>query len=674
MLLAGRYRLGEAIGRGGMGRVWRAQDELLNRTVAVKELTAGLYATEAEREVLHRRTRTEARAAARISHPNVVTVHDVLEHDGRPWIVMQYVDGRSLSDAVKDSGPVDAREAARIGAAVLGALRAAHAAGVLHRDVKPANVMLSHDGQVLLTDFGIAAVEGDASVTRTGELIGSVEYLAPERVRGRAPGPASDLWSLGATLYTAVQGISPYHRESALVTLQAVIVDEAPYPAAAGELGPVIVAMLRKEPDERPGAAECARLLTDVAEGRQADTTALPATGPAAQADSYGTPPGTGAAGTAAFPQPPYGHPSSSRDAHGQDGHQQDPYQRDPHRTQGPADGRQAATHAQQGFPQQAFPHEAFPQQTHARQAGTHAHGQAGPARQGQTRGGLPYQNTSWQQGPSGPTGPYGQPGPYVGTGAHGGPRDGAPARGPEHGRDGGRKGSRGRAVVLALVAAVVIGGGIGYGVTNFGDASDGTNPSGTGAGADASGRGTSGGSDTQADGSGSGSGDTQSGARGVPAGWRRVEAPEGFGLWLPKGYVRTRGTSTTTFDYSPDNDQHVIRISVDPQPDFPTPLQHLENLEGAGGKVGGLPDYRRITLGSDTYRDQKLAARWEFTWTQSASQGPAGPRTAADVMYIDADTGTEYAIYMSTPTAEWDDSAFSTALRGWQPPADPDQ
>ncbi|MDK0521615.1 serine/threonine-protein kinase [Streptomyces sp. ML-6] len=269
LLLAGRYRLGEVLGRGGMGKVWRAHDEVLHRTVAVKELTAGQYVAEADRAVLHARTQKEARAAARITHPGVVTVHDVLEYDNRPWIVMQYVDGPSLADAAKESGEVEPREAARIGLHVLGALRAAHAAGVLHRDVKPGNVLLAGDGQVLLTDFGIAAIEGDSTITRTGELVGSIDYLAPERVRGADPGPASDLWSLGATLYTAVEGRSPFRRTSPISTMQAVVTDEPPPPGRAGPLAPVITALLRKEPDERPTAAEAERMLLDAMEGRE---------------------------------------------------------------------------------------------------------------------------------------------------------------------------------------------------------------------------------------------------------------------------------------------------------------------------------------------------------------------------------------------------------------------
>ncbi|MEU7010856.1 serine/threonine-protein kinase [Streptomyces sp. NPDC046332] len=268
LLLAGRYRLGEAIGRGGMGKVWRAHDEVLHRVVAVKELTAGRFVAEADRLVLHARTQKEARAAARITHPGVVTVHDVLEHDDRPWIVMQYVDGPSLADAAKEAGTIEAREAARIGLHVLGALRAAHAAGVLHRDVKPGNVLLARDGRVLLTDFGIAAIEGDSTITRTGELVGSIDYLAPERVRGGDPGPASDLWSLGATLYSAVEGTSPFRRTSPISTMQAVVTEEPPHPAKAGALAPVIVALLRKDPAERPRADEAERMLLDAMEGR----------------------------------------------------------------------------------------------------------------------------------------------------------------------------------------------------------------------------------------------------------------------------------------------------------------------------------------------------------------------------------------------------------------------
>ncbi|MER7716688.1 protein kinase [Streptomyces flaveolus] len=268
-LVAGRYRLGESIGSGGMGRVWRAHDEVLHRAVAIKELTAAHYVSDSDRAILLARTRGEARAAARINHSAVVTVHDVLEHDGRPWIVMELVEGRSLADAVKEDERVAPREAARIGLWVLRALRAAHTAGVLHRDVKPGNVLLADDGRVLLTDFGIAQIEGDSTITRTGEVVGSVDYLAPERVRGHDPGPASDLWALGATLYTAVEGRSPFRRTSPLSTMQAVVEEEVSEPRHAGPLAPVIGALLRKDPADRPDATATEQLLAEAAEGRR---------------------------------------------------------------------------------------------------------------------------------------------------------------------------------------------------------------------------------------------------------------------------------------------------------------------------------------------------------------------------------------------------------------------
>ncbi|MFF4956617.1 serine/threonine-protein kinase [Streptomyces sp. NPDC001222] len=269
LLLAGRYRLVDSIGSGGMGRVWRAHDEVLHRAVAIKELTAALYVTESDRSVLLARTHAEARAAARINHSAVVTIHDVLEHDNRPWIVMELVEGGSLADAVKERGRLEPVEAARIGLWVLRALRAAHSAGVLHRDVKPGNVLLAADGRVLLTDFGIAQVEGDTTITRTGEIVGSVDYLAPERVRGHDPGPSSDLWALGATLYTAVEGRSPFRRTSPLTTMQAVVDEEPAQPANAGALDSVIAALLRKDPAERPDAERLEQMLAEAAEGRR---------------------------------------------------------------------------------------------------------------------------------------------------------------------------------------------------------------------------------------------------------------------------------------------------------------------------------------------------------------------------------------------------------------------
>jgi hypothetical protein len=250
-VIAGRYRLLSALGQGGMGTVWRARDEVLHREVAVKEVRApaGLPATEVER--MYTRLEREAWAAARVANRNVVTVYDVAHEDGRPWIVMELIRGIALSDLLDAEGPISPQRAAHIGAEVLTALRAAHGAGVLHRDVKPGNVLLANDGRVVLTDFGIATVEGSSALTMTGEVIGSPEFLAPERALGRTPGPESDLWSLGVLLYAAVEGNSPFRQNTPLNTLRAVVDEELPAPRRAGPLAPVIEGLLRKDPAER---------------------------------------------------------------------------------------------------------------------------------------------------------------------------------------------------------------------------------------------------------------------------------------------------------------------------------------------------------------------------------------------------------------------------------------
>ena len=260
-LLAGRYRLLGQLGRGGMGIVWRARDELLGRPVAVKEVVVPPELPEEDRDVLRRRTFREARSAARLTHPNVVMVYDVVEEDGRPWLVMELVPSRTLGQVIHERGRLPWREVAGIGLEVLAALQAARAAGVLHRDVKPSNVLLADDGRVVLTDFGIANLEGDASLTRSGALVGSPAFIAPERVQARGAVPESDLWSLGATLYTAVEGRSPFDRGSALPTLAAAVA-EPPDPAHhAGPLWPIIEGLLSKDPAARMTAAEATRLL-----------------------------------------------------------------------------------------------------------------------------------------------------------------------------------------------------------------------------------------------------------------------------------------------------------------------------------------------------------------------------------------------------------------------------
>ncbi|MEE1741977.1 serine/threonine-protein kinase [Streptomyces sp. BE147] len=263
-LLAGRYRLGEVLGRGGMGTVHRAADETLGRTVAVKELRFPSAIDEDEKRRLITRTLREAKAIARIRNNGAVTVYDVVDEDDRPWIVMELIEGKSLAEAIREDGTLTPRRAAEVGLAILDVLRSAHREGILHRDVKPSNVLISEDGRVVLTDFGIAQVEGDPSVTSTGMLVGAPSYISPERARGHKPGPPADLWSLGGLLYASVEGCPPYDKGSAIATLTAVMTEPLDPPKNAGPLEEVIYGLLARDPDRRLDDAGARALLNAV--------------------------------------------------------------------------------------------------------------------------------------------------------------------------------------------------------------------------------------------------------------------------------------------------------------------------------------------------------------------------------------------------------------------------
>jgi serine/threonine protein kinase len=282
-LVGGRYALREILGRGGMGVVWAATDQLLDRRVAVKELTFPVGVTDDERRILCERTMREARAAGRLDHPCVTTVYDVVEQAGKPWLVMEQVDADSLQEVLERSGPLPAREVARIGLDVLAALEAAHAAGIVHRDVKPANVLVQRDGSARLTDFGIAVSVGDSSLTTQGALIGSPSYMAPERIHGDEPHPAGDLWSLGATLYAAVEGRPPFSRSEPMATAMAVVAEHPAPTVRAGALEPVLRGLLTKDAGARMSAAEARGLLTAIL---AEDRGPVPAPSPAGKRDA----------------------------------------------------------------------------------------------------------------------------------------------------------------------------------------------------------------------------------------------------------------------------------------------------------------------------------------------------------------------------------------------------
>ncbi|GGY78618.1 serine/threonine-protein kinase [Streptomyces nitrosporeus] len=327
----GRFTLVARLGGGGMGMVWRARDQALHRDVALKEVRPPDPAL-AEHDpgaarTLRARVMREARALARLDHPNVVTIHHIVDpgEEGYPWIVMELVEGSSLQDRLA-AGPMPPREAAELGRGVLSALRAAHAAGIHHRDVKPANVLLRTDGRPVLTDFGIAAIRESTSLTATGALIGSPDYIAPERIRGTEGDPSSDLWSLGMMLYVAVEGHHPLRRATTLATLAAVLDEEVPPPVRAGALGPVLGALLTRDTAARPDAGTLDRMLAEAAAGGTVTPAVppAPATPPASVAPAV--PAGTLPLSRPAVPPVHAPHPVTAADPGTGPGRRHDPW------------------------------------------------------------------------------------------------------------------------------------------------------------------------------------------------------------------------------------------------------------------------------------------------------------------------------------------------------------
>ncbi|MGY0234602.1 serine/threonine-protein kinase [Longispora urticae] len=265
--VGGRYMLRAAVGSGGMGTVWRAYDQLLRRDVAIKEVLIPVNMAKTDRDVLIERTLREARAAAGLNHPAVVRMYDVVTDGGRPWLVMELLAARSVAEIVTEDGPLTARATAKIGLAMLGALEAAHAAGILHRDVKPANVLISGDGRCVLTDFGVARLTMESDLTTPGMVLGSPHYIAPERAMGQAFGPPSDLFSLGVTLYTAVEGGPPFDRGDPIETMHAVVQAQPEPPRNAGPLTAILHGLLEKDPRRRWDVARTRAALRELIDG-----------------------------------------------------------------------------------------------------------------------------------------------------------------------------------------------------------------------------------------------------------------------------------------------------------------------------------------------------------------------------------------------------------------------
>jgi hypothetical protein len=597
--LGGRYRLDAVIGRGGMGVVWRARDGLLERDVAVKELVWPPDFTEAEQETACQRAVREAQMAGRLAHLNVVRIYDILQEDSHPWIIMELLPYPSLRDLVRTEGPLTPAQAARVGLGVLAALRAAHAEGVLHRDVKPANILVGPDGRVVLTDFGIARAGDSPPLTASGTLVGSPAYIAPERARGGQARPAGDLWGLGASLYAAVEGHPPFERDAAIATLTAVVIDEPEEAIHAGALWPVISALLRKDPDERLDPAEAERMLRRVADGDQM------------------------------APDPPadLAEPEAAAAA--------------PANVAGPtglvADQAAAATQAPVASPD-ATALAAVP-------------GSVGPA----------------ERAPSSP------------------PEESAPAAAaaPVPAAPSPRAASRRlrlpRRATLALAAMAAVAiiavtlaltGSPGHPAASSGPSTRSTRDPAASPGASSPGGSTTpsaGGTGTGAPASPAASPGPGSGSSGgaadtaLPAGYHRFTNSTGFSIGVPDGW---QVSHVGHYVYVTDPSNGGIFLLID-QSDSPksNPLADWE--QQAANRADTYPDYHLIRLESVYYPQAEKAADWEFTYVRSGVPVHILNRNVL------ANAHHAYALYWSTPTADWDaDFHYFQAFAGTFLPA----
>ncbi len=643
-VIGGRYRLRDLIGRGAMGAVWRARDELLDRDVAVKEVRVPPALSEHDRSALYQRTLREAKTAARLNHPGVVTVFDVVDEDGRPWIVMELVRARSLDQVLASGGPLPVSRAADIGHQLVSALATAHAAGVLHRDVKPSNVLLAPDGRAVLTDFGIATFEGDERLTQTGMVMGTPEFTPPERIRGEPATPSSDLWSLGATLYAAVQGRGPYQaRGGAITTMNAVLHEDAPAAPSAGQLGPVIAALMLRDPAARPDAARASELLsgarweTGPAGGRGMppafSVAAVSGAGvppptswdqPALSPDQSALPPdhpGSWPAADAAPPRTPSGSPiygapvSQARPgAPGDPPGYRPPSDIPAYSSRGPAMYAAPVSDAL-AYTSGASPFPSAP----VSDAPPYSAG--GRARFGARVGDAPAGSGGGSSFSAAPAGNASRPtvSRRARTGAAGVRRAG-----------GGRASRRGgRGVLTACAALVIVAAGVYGGLTVA--------------------RGSHGSPQARPAGPGSG------GAATLPAGfaWYSVSPASagttaGFRLAVPRGWTAsTKGLTTYLRDPA-----GVRFMEVDlTRHTFPAAIAEARWLEVQTNRQGKFPSYRRVSI-RPVRVSGSAGAVWSFTWLEAG----AGRVFAQDYLFdLNTARGSQsYAVYASAPAASW--------------------
>jgi eukaryotic-like serine/threonine-protein kinase len=658
-----------------MGVVWRARDQLLDRDVAVKEVHIADTLTDAERANAYQRTLREAKTAARLNHPAVVTVYDVCEDGGRPWIVMQLVHAQSLDQLLAASGPLSPRRAAEMGRQLLSALSVAHAAGVMHRDVKPSNVLLGTDDRAVLTDFGIATFQGDPKLTQTGMVMGSPGFTAPERIRGEDASPASDLWSLGATIYAAIEGHGPFEkRGGAITTMSAIINEDAPEATTAGALGPVIAALLRREPADRPDASTAARMITEVLPqlsgrppGSQAgyEATARSASSrPGSPQPGPGQPgpgsPGPGPPGPVP-PRPPRPGETSLDFASAEPTIAKDSLGSAAAGT-GPPGGAQAS--AAQTAPtvpqpvQGGAPRHDTPGSSWGPGAGA---GYASGA--GLTSGvppeGPPPDFSSWY-GPSPRSGSAARPGsgsaqpgfsPSAWSGSASQPPAGpAPWSGSGPGYTPSPRQRSGLWWKIAIVALVIIGAGAGAATVVLLH----RNNSGPQSGSTGSASGSAAATLPSAQNAPQIVNAINMPANGpLPSGFTTISHPAaanetaGFSIAQPTGWKETTsGFQTYLKDPAHQNTNLLIDLTPHTYPDMLREAQYIERRS-----ISRFPGYQRVNLARLTIRGQP-GAFWKFTWNDAGV-----PQTAIDLLYI-AQTSAgpqSYALYMTAPTNLFD-------------------
>ena len=706
-LIAGRYRLQDPIGRGATGVVWRGRDELLHRDVAVKEVlvTAGQAPGASRRtigEASYQRTLREAQAAARLSHPGVVTVFDILDEAGTPWIVMELIPGRSLDQVIAEEGPLPPRHAARVGASLLSALAAAHAAGVLHRDVKPANVLVTAGGRVVLTDFGIAKIGADPGLTQLGMVVGTPGFTPPERVRGEAATPASDLWSLGATLYAAVEGRGPFERPGGVAAICAgIAAEEPPRAPSAGSLAPVIDALLRRDPATRPDAATTAALLADAAADPASPLTGRPDTS-TSDTGTLGTgTPDTGTPGTAGTPgtsRPDTGRPdvglavsSSAGSRPGRGAARSLAAGRRDSRTDPALAGTVALPAPPRGtrpapagfldppaFDELSMPAPPGPPGQGLPPGGPASHEPGLPAfldpATGQLAGGPPPggppgpQAGSWPAPQPGQPRPGSWPAPPPSQPPPSQPRPGQP-------RPGGPPGSRPRrgswrlAALGASIAAIVIAALVGlriydHTLTAVPDTAAAANPARAGAGAGASAPAGTAGSGASGTGGAAGEGPPPAGYAWHAVSAARLGTAAGFVIAVPKQWqARVQGQAVAL---GPPAGGGGIEVSLAPFT-AAQPIGQARQEQAAAILGGQYPGYRRTAIEPTEFRG-RAAAAWRFTWRSGALS-----RTTVLTLLVTlpAAAGAQpYTLSVSAPTLTFPDArkVFDTALTTFRP------